>query len=107
MSNRLPRMVKQALIFCLGLSALSLGLYLFGGGFSDDALLLLLRVLRYLSFLVFLLSLCAVVFSIRKMIAKPRPLHILGIALYIFSGAAGAAIVIISAFMVAASGGNG
>ena len=94
----------------LALSAAVLALYVLGSmpeqGFSDQALFALLRILRYLSLVVIVCSLCALVFTVRLMLRRPRIRCALRIGLYALCGIFGLALVILTAFILVAAGGN-
>jgi hypothetical protein len=107
----MPGPVRWGLIASLALSAAALALYALGSmpepGFSDRTLFTLLRVLRYVALFVIVFSLCALVFGVRLMVRRPRIRYALCIGLYALCGIFGLALVILTAFIVVAAGGNG
>jgi hypothetical protein len=94
--------IPATLFFCIS----TLALYMAGGSFTDKALFSLLRLLRFLACLLVILSLCALGTSIFRMAQNPHARHLLNIALCLFSGILGAALLVFSSFIAMAAEGS-
>jgi len=103
--------VRKGVLAALALLALIFAVYLSGSipdpGFSDPLLFLLLRLLRYASWLLCAFSLCAMSFSVRRLVYHPCIRSALGISFYFFTGILGAGFAMLNSMIIAAAGGNG
>jgi hypothetical protein len=108
---KVPALIQGGVIVSFALAALVFAAYMFGSlpdqGFSDETQFLLLRIARYLSLSLTVFSLCALGFSVRLLVRKPRFRHFLGMALYTVTGILGAALTLLHSFIMVAAGGNG
>jgi hypothetical protein len=103
--------IRKGVLYAFALSGTIFAVYVTGNipdpGFSDATLFLLLRLLRYASLLLCALSLCALGFSVHRVVEYPRLRNVLGIGFYFFTGLVGAVLSMLNSFIVAAAGGNG
>jgi hypothetical protein len=103
--------VKKGVLAALALVLLIFAVYLAGSipdpGFSDRLLFLLLRLLRYASWLLCAFSLCAMGFSVQRLVNNPCIRNALGISFYFFTGIMGAGFAMLNSMIIAAAGGNG
>lgn len=94
----------------LALSLIIFTVYLAGCmpdvGFSDKMLFLLLRLLRYASLLLCAFSLCALGFSVQRLVNYPKLRNVPGLFIYFTTGILGAAFAMLNLFIVIASEGN-
>ena len=88
-------------------SVIALIVYLIEKDYSDETLYLLLTVLRYSSLLVCICSIFLLAAGIAGLIRKPSVLSFTGVILSVFFTLYGAGIMIIDAFIVSFTGGNG
>ena len=101
---------KHGVLYSLAFSLLILAAYTVGSIYdpavSDRILFLMLRLLWYSSLLLCLFSLISMGAKVRRMVYNPGIRNALGLLSYFTASLFGAAIAIISSFIVAASGGN-
>jgi hypothetical protein len=95
------------LLFSFAVSVITLIVYFAESEFSDETLFFLLAVLRYSSFLVCVCSLFLLIEGIGRIIKKPSVLSVVKTVLFLFSALYGAGIIIIDAFILSITGGNG
>ncbi|MDR2478518.1 MAG: hypothetical protein LBD48_04300 [Treponema sp.] len=103
--------VSGGVAVTLGLCVLSLALYFLGNvpelGFSDTAVLGMLRLQRYISLALCIFSLGAMGFSVHRMVYNPRLINIVKLIFFFLTGILGAFLAILNSFIIAATGGNG
>jgi hypothetical protein len=106
-----PWPLRGGVLLSFALSVGALVLYMAGNiperGFSDETQFLLLRVMQYLALFLIVFSLCALGFSVRLLVRKPRFRHVLGMGLYFLTGILGVLMVVFNSFIVVAARGNG
>lgn len=106
-----PWPLRGGVFLSFALSAAALVLYMAGNiperGFPDETQFLLLRAMQYLSLFLTVFSLCALGFSIRLLVRKPRFRYLLGMGLYFLTGILGILLVVFNSFIVVAARGNG
>ena len=95
------------LVVCLSVSVMALIFYLAEADFSDEILFWLLSILRYSSFFVCICSVYLVIAGIFKTILKPSVLSVMGVFMFLFFAVYGACIIVIDAFIISFTGGNG
>jgi len=103
--------VRKGVLAAFALSMLILAVYTAGSipdpGFSDRLLILLLRLQRYAWWLLCAFSLCAMGFSVRRLVYHPCVRSALGLSFYFFTGIMGAGFAMFNSMIIAAAGGNG
>ncbi|MDR1576045.1 MAG: hypothetical protein LBS37_08580 [Treponema sp.] len=99
------------MLISFALSAGAFVLYMAGNiperGFPDETQFLLLRIMQYLALFLTVFSICALGFSVRLVVRKPRFRYLLGMGLYILTGILGVLLVVFNSFIVVAARGNG
>ena len=105
MKSKVSKSVFVILVIGLVFSLISLGIYLFEPGFSDEWLFFLLTAIRHFSLLIIICSVYLLIINIARTIRKPGVITILGIFLSLICIVYGAGIMIIEAFIVSVAGG--
>lgn len=99
--------VKCTLVF----SGVIFALYMLGNipdpGLPDQVIFLLLSLLHYVSLLLCAFSVCALGFSVHRMVEHPRFRNALDMGIYFLIGLLGAVLSMLNSFIIAAAGGNG
>ena len=99
--------LKYTLVLTLGIFAVYTAGSIPDPGFSDRLLFLLLRLLRYSSLLLCAFSLCALGFSVRRLVYNPSLRNAFGLLVYFLIGLLGAGLAMLNSFIIAAAGGIG
>ena len=99
--------LKYTLILTLAIFAVYTAGSIPDPGFSDRVLFLLLRMLRYSSLLLCAFSLCALGFSVHRLVYNPSLRHALVLLVYFLTGLLGAGLAMLNSFIIAAAGGIG
>ncbi|MDR0585060.1 MAG: hypothetical protein LBG57_12065 [Treponema sp.] len=106
-----PWPLRGGVLLSFSLSVAAFVLYMAGNiperGFPDETQFLLLRIMQYLALFLIVFSLCALGFSVRLLVRKPRFRYLLGMGLYFLTGILGILLVVLNSFIVVAAGGNG
>ena len=92
---------------CLSISTAALFFYLSETDFSDETLFWLLSVLRYSSFFVCICSVYLFITGIFNFFRKPSVLSVMGVFMFLFFALYGACIIVVDAFIISITGGNG
>jgi amino acid permease len=94
------------LALCFGISVAALVFYLLDNNYSDKTLLFLLTIIRYSSFIVFICSFYKIAVNIYRCFRdrKFRPFRLI---FYLVIIAYSVIIILMDAFIIALSGGNG
>jgi hypothetical protein len=95
------------LALCLAISVVTLVFYLMESDVSDEILFRQLSILRYSSFFVCVFSVYLFVTGIFNTIRRPSALSIMGVFMFLFFALYGACIIVIDAFIISITGGNG
>ena len=110
----IEKKIRTPAVWALGagivLSLAVLSIYIAESGLqdvSDETLFRLLALLRYLSFLVCICSVYLLAAGIFRVIKRPGVFLIVQIVLFLCSTLYGAGIILIDAFILSITGGNG
>jgi hypothetical protein len=109
LENKVKRILDPAawiLSLCFGISLAALIIYLIDLNYNDTTLFLLLTVIRYSSFIVCICAFYKLMVNIYRCI-RDRKLHFFKLLFYIVLIVYGVIFILMDAFIIALSRGNG